>query len=806
MFDPTTPLSLDSAQDLHAALFNAMTDGVLVVNRQGMILDCNPAFHRRLGYRKDELIGLSVTTLNPPEFAARVPQRLAALEQHGQATFETAHYRKDGTVLPVELNARSFQVGGERVFFSVVRDITERKELEARLSEGIETYAAAINTTTLGFWMVDIDGRFLEVNAAYLKLSGYSRAELLSMRISDIEVVEQSEETASHIVNVIQVGYDRFRSKHRRKDGCLWPVEVVTSYSRVQGGRLFVFVEDISERVMQESRLELAARVFDTMDQAVVVTDADNRIVSINPAAVRITGYSFDDVRGKNPKIFASGRHDRAFYSAMWASLQRSRHWEGEIWDRRKDGTLYAKWLSINAIHDRQGTLYQYVSVFSDITERKKTEELVWRQANFDTLTGLPNRHLFYERLEQEIKKAQRTQRRIAVLFIDLDRFKEVNDSLGHAKGDALLVQAAHRIAAKVRQSDTVARLGGDEFTVVLPDFGSRAQLEHIAQDLILTLAEPYELGDDDRGDISASIGITLFPDDADSLDGLLKHADQAMYAAKAKGRNRFGYFTASMQHEVREKIALAKDLRQALRRGELEVYYQPIVAMTNEAIVKAEALLRWHHPERGMVSPMVFISLAEEIGLIHEIGQWVFSQALAAVARWYQRYGRIIQVSVNRSPIQFEKLTPFCCTDELRQFDLPGHSITVEITEGSLLSQSQYIEQQLLDFRNAGIEVSIDDFGTGFSALSYLRRFDIDYLKIDRSFVSDLAEDDANTALIEAIIVMAHKLGIQTIAEGVETERQRDLLRAFGCDYAQGYLYARPLPIDAFEQVLAGI
>ncbi|WPL18474.1 Cyclic di-GMP phosphodiesterase Gmr [Thiorhodovibrio winogradskyi] len=803
MFAQTTPLKLDSAHDLHAALFNAMTDGVLVVNRQGLIIDCNPAFHRRLGYRKDELTGRSVTTLDPPEFAAQVPRRLAEIEQQGQATFETAHYRKDGSVMPVELNARSFQVGSELVFFSVVRDISERKEMETRLHEGIETYEAAVNTTTLGFWMVDMDGCFLEVNAAYLKLSGYSRDEFLRLRIPDIEALEQPAETARHIAQIIRDGSDRFRSEHRRQDGSRWPVEVVTSFSRVQGGRFFVFIEDISERVVQEHRLQLAARVFDTMDQAVVVTDASNRIVSINPAAVRITGYTFDEVRGKDPSIFASGRHDRAFYDAMWASLHASRHWEGEIWDRRKDGTLYAKWLGINAIHDSQGALYQYVSVFSDITERKKTEELVWRQANFDALTGLPNRHLFYERLEQEIKKAGRTRQGIAVLFIDLDRFKEVNDSLGHAKGDALLAQAAGRIGAKVRESDTVARLGGDEFTVVLPNFGDRANLERIARELIMTLAEPYELGDDDRGYISASIGITLFPDDADNLDGLLKHADQAMYVAKAEGRNRFGYFTATMQREAREKAALAKDLRQALGRGELEVYYQPIVDMTDEVIVKAEALLRWYHPERGLVSPMVFIPLAEELGLIHEIGQWVFGQALAAVARWRDMHDRIIQVSVNRSPIQFEKPNQPCCTDELRRFDLPGHSITVEITEGSLLSQSKHIEQQLLEFRNAGIEVSIDDFGTGFSALSYLRRFDIDYLKIDRSFISDLAEDDANTALTEAIIVMAHKLGIQTIAEGVETERQRDLLRQFGCDYAQGYLYAPALQMDAFEQLL---
>ena len=800
---PVAPLSLNSTRELHEVLFAVMADGVLVVDRQGIIVDCNPAFHQGLGYARNEILGRPVAELDPPEFAVRVPERFAEILSRGQATFETAHYRKDGSVMPVELNARFFEVDGETVFFAIVRNITERKRLEARLIEGIETYQAAINTTALGFWVVDMQGRFLEVNDAYVRQSGYSRDELLGMRIPDIEARERPEETAARIAKLLDVGYDRFRSEHRRKDGSCWPVEIVTSYSLVQGGRLFVFVEDISERVAQETRLELAARVFETMDQAVVVTDAANRIVSINPAVTRITGYTREDVVGHDPKVFASGRHDKAFYAAMWGELNASGHWEGEIWDRRKDGMVYPKWLTINAIGDARGAVFQYVSVFSDITERKKTEELIWRQANFDSLTGLPNRYLLHERLEQEIKKAQRADKRLAVLFIDLDRFKEVNDSLGHSKGDLLLVQAARRIGTRVRDTDTIARLGGDEFTVVLPGFGSRGNLERIVQSLIEALGEPYDLGEGETAYVSASIGITVFPDDADDLQGLLKHADQAMYVAKEEGRNRFGYFTASMQREVREKLELTNDLRQALGRGQLEVYYQPIVDLADDGIVKAEALLRWAHPVRGMVSPMIFIPLAEDAGLIHEIGEWVFLQSLASVERWRRRFGRIVQVSVNKSPLQFEKPATSSWSERLTELGLPGNCITVEITEGSLLSKSPRIKQRLLEFRSAGIEVSIDDFGTGFSALSYLHQFDIDYLKIDRSFVSDLAADAANTALTEAIIVMAHKLGIKTIAEGVESEAQRDILKKFGCDYAQGYLYSRPVPADAFEQLI---
>jgi len=796
-------LHLNSTQELRRVLFDVMSDGVLLVSRDGVILDCNPAFHKRLGYDKDELIGTTVTALDLPEYAAQVADRLVQILEEGQTTFETAHYHKDGSVMQVELNARYFDINGEIVFYSIVRDITQRKSLEAQLQQGLDVYQAAINTPALGFWAIDSQGSFLEVNDAYVKQSGYSHEELLKMHIPDVEALEKPEETAAHIKEVISAGYARFRTAHRRKDGSVWPVEVVTTFSSIHGGLFFAFLEDLTEKVAQESRLQMAALVFESMDQAVVVTDADNNIITINPATTLITGYSFDDVKGKNPKIFSSGRHDEEFYNAMWQSLGETDHWEGEIWDRRKDGTVYVKWLTVNVIRDMCDEILQYVSVFSDITERKKTDDLIWRQANFDSLTGLPNRLLLHERLEQEIKKAFRSSYPLAVLFIDLDRFKEINDTLGHAKGDILLVQAADRLTALVRETDTIARLGGDEFTVVLPNFGDRGELERITRTLINELARPFDLGDNDTGFISASVGITLYPDDGNDLNELMKNADQAMYVAKAEGRNRFGYFTASMQAESQEKLALTNELRHALARQQLELYYQPIVDLKNGEIIKAEALLRWHHPERGMISPVIFIPLAEDAGLIHEIGEWVFRQALACIKSWQQCLGRTIQISINKSPIQFEQVIDPSWAALLNEQQLPGNSITVEITEGSLLSKSLRITEQLNEYRHAGIEVSIDDFGTGFSALSYLQRFDIDYLKIDRSFIIDLAKGGPNAALTEAIIVMAHKLDIKTIAEGVETEQQRDLLIKYGCDYAQGYLYAKPLPAKEFEKLL---
>ena len=434
---------------------------------------------------------------------------------------------------------------------------------------------------------------------------------------------------------------------------------------------------------------------------------------------------------------------------------------------------------------------------------RTTQDALIWQQANYDSLTKLPNRRLFHDRLEHAAMRSRSTGMPLALLLINLDQLKEVNDTLGHTKGDLLLVETAQRISACVRDTDNIARLGGDEFAIILTEFGERIHLERIAQDIIQSLSKPCHLGSGHVAYISASIGIALYPNNTHDLEELIKHADQAMYAAKAQGRNRFDYFTHAMQVATQEKRELTSDLRHALEHKQLEVYYQPIANMESGVITKAEALLRWHHPTRGMISPMTFIPLAEESGLILDIGEWVFQQAIANIERWYKQFGRIIQVSVNMSPLQFEKAVSHVWMDTLASSGLPINSINVEITEGLLIKDSTTVKLRLMEFRNRGIEVSIDDFGTGFSSLSYLKQLDIDYLKIDRSFIINLTDDSSDKALVEAIVVMAHKLGMKTIAEGVETAAQRDQLAAYGCDYAQGYLYSRPVPAAEFEKLL---
>lgn len=681
----------------------------------------------------------------------------------------------------------------------------EKQEAATALEESAKRYHEVIESSLDGFVMCDSSGRILDVNAAYLHRSGYTRDELLGKHISDLEAQMDAAEINEEMRKFISAGQAqaRLETKHYAKDGSVWPLEVSVVFLPQGDGRFFSFVRDITERKQAEESMRLAASIYESSTEAIMVTDANNHIVDVNPAFTRITGYTLTEIFGKDPKVLQSGRHDSQFYREMWQGIVSEGHWQGEIWDRRKNGELYAKWVNISVIRDPNGGAYRYIAQFSDITEKKHKDELIWTQANYDVLTKLPNRRLFQDRLELEIRKAHRAGSSIALLLIDLDRFKEINDTLGHAKGDVLLMEAGRRIGGCVRETDTVARLGGDEFTVILSEFSDRTQIERIAQHIIQELGKPFSLGESDLGYISATIGITLYPEDAEDIDSLLKHADQAMYRAKAEGRSRFGYFTPFMQQEAQEKRVLTDDLRRALANNELEVYYQPIIELASGRIVKAEALLRWKHPRRGMVGPATFIPLAEESGLILEIGEWVFSQANACVARWRKQFDRIIQVSVNKSPIQFEYPVQKEWSDILASMDLPGNSITVEITEGVLLKESPRVKQRLLEFRNSGIEVSIDDFGTGFSSLSYLKQFDIDYLKIDRSFIKHLTGSESDKALAEAIIVMAHKLDIETIAEGVETEEQRDLLMSFGCDYAQGFLYSPAVPADEFEKMI---
>ncbi len=520
---------------------------------------------------------------------------------------------------------------------------------------------------------------------------------------------------------------------------------------------------------------------------------------------LQMCGYGGGDLNS-NPDEFDDRTHPDDLDQLHQARLD---HFEGRAplyqSERRilcKDGSW--KWVLSRGMvisRDADGKPLRMIGTFTDISSRKAAEALIRRQAFYDTLTGLPNRRMMRDRLEQEIKRSKRDQQELAILFIDLDHFKEVNDTLGHDRGDMLLVEAGRRIQACVRASDTVARMGGDEFTVILAELPSSSHLEGILQKLLRALGGVFQLGTE-QVFVSASIGITMYPTDATEIEDLLKNADQALYVAKGAGRNRFSFFTPALQEAALTRVRLASDLRTALLEQQFHVVYQPIVELATGAIHKAEALIRWRHPTRGLVSPAAFIPIAESSGLIVEIGDWVFQQAARQVQAWRTVLSDDFQISVNRSPVQFHHngATDTSWAQQLSAQGLPGDSIVVEITEGLLLDTNASVAETLLSLRAAGIGVSLDDFGTGYSSLSYLQKFDIDFVKIDQSFVRHLSANSTELALCRAIVVMAHALDMRVIAEGVETAQQRDLLASVDCDYVQGYLYAQPMLAPDFE------
>ncbi len=558
-----------------------------------------------------------------------------------------------------------------------------------------------------------------------------------------------------------------------------------------------------TQRQADEASKRIAALVYETSSEAMMLTDANYIVIGVNNAFTEITQYTKEEVLGQSATILRSGKHDTEFYRSVGQVMQATGKWQGEIWNKRKDGELFPSQLTLNTIYNEDGSFQYSVSLFVDISLKKYNEEVIWHQGNVDALTGLPNRRMFHQHLEQEIKKSQRSGLPLVLMFLDLDNFKEVNDTLGHAVGDLLLKQASVRLMSCVREFDSLARLGGDEFTVILSEVDDLKAADRVIAAILESIAEPFQLNDKEVF-VSVSIGVTIYPNDAIDADTLLKNADQAMYAAKNAGRNQFVYFTHSMQEMVLKRVRMAADLRIALQAEQIWVAYQPILDLKTGRIVKAEALARWSHPS-GLISPAEFIPIAEHTGLIIDIGQWIFQQAMVQVKRWQEMYLPDFQIGVNKSPVQIQyKLRRFSpWGQQLAEAGLSGKSIVVEITEGLLLDANTFVGSKLLEFRDAGIQVALDDFGTGYSSLSYLKKLDIDYIKIDQSFVANLAENSDDLALCEAIILMAHKLGAKVVAEGIETEQQRQLLLAAGCDYGQGYLFAKPLPADEFECLL---
>ncbi len=679
-------------------------------------------------------------------------------------------------------------------------------------SQELAAYIEAIGQLAL-VSVTDRSGHILQANAKFCEICGYSEQELIGQNYRILNSGTCPKEFFAEMWATIERG-DSWQQEicNRSKGGTLYWVDSTIVPLKDGDGQITRYLSigvDTTERKQADEILRTRLKeitclhaIRRDMEQELPLDECYQRIAVHLRDAMQFPEIATAVIK-LDGRHFTSGKYSQDLTHGLQAQIivnDKVCGWLQVFYHESKPFLLPMEQDLIDAIRDNLG---KWLERMQAEAKRKENEALVWWQANFDPLTNLPNRRMFHDRLEQEMKKSNRSGLPLALLLFDLDHFKQINDTYGHAAGDMLLQDAARRLGSCVRESDIVVRLGGDEFIVILSELADPNTVERIAQDALHKLAEPFHLKNE-VAYVSTSIGIAFYPTDATDSSALLKSADQAMYAAKNQGRNCYSYFTASLQQAAYTRMRLINDLRGALTGDQFRVYYQPIVELATGVIHKAEALVRWQHPTRGLVNPAEFIPIAEETGMIVNIGDWVFHEVARQAAKWRTSHHATFQISVNRSPMQFHNDGNIhAWFDHLKKLGLPGQSIAVEITEGLLLDTNVTVTNQLLAFRDAGMQVSLDDFGTGYSALAYLKKFDIDYLKIDRSFIHNLTLGSNDMALCEAIIVMAHKLGLSVVAEGVETIEQRDLLAAAGCDYGQGYLFSKPVPAEQFGALL---
>ncbi len=681
---------------------------------------------------------------------------------------------------------------------------------EIALAEAEERMRSVVEHVAEGIITVDSFGLILSLNGVGERMFGYDDKEVLGKNVS-ILMPEPYRSNHDHYIKQYRmgnggasIGVSR-KLKAQSKDGHIFPIELTITVIQQGGEDIFIgLIRDITERQLARQQERLASKVMENSLESIVITDTRNRIQYVNPAFCEITGYSFAEAIGKNPSFLASGRHDGVFYGAMWKSINEQGSWQGEIWDRRKDGTLYLKWLSITAIEDRAGEVTNYVGIASDITERKQSEERLKDLAHHDQLTGLPNRQLFNDRLTHAIIQSARSKTKLALLFIDLDRFKGVNDTYGHDVGDKLLIEIAERILGRVREGDTVARLGGDEFTLILPEIKEAANAVHIAQTILDHIDQPVFVDGHDCS-VGASVGISFFPEDGADPGTLLRHADIAMYRAKSHGGSSYSLFDKEMEESAARRLTLEIRLRSAIESNQFFLNYQPIINGRSGEPVGFEALIRWQVPGMGVVGPNEFIPLAEETGQIVEIGDWVLEMVCRQLVEWRSQQLTLLPVAVNISTRQLlERDFVGHIKMLLQRYELNAGYLELELTETTLMKYPDECQSVLESCKEFGLKIAIDDFGTGYSSLAYLKQLPINKLKIDRSFIIHLEENHRSRAIIDSVVHLARGLEMQVVAEGVETPGQLAMLRDLECENLQGFLFSKPVSAEIAAEILS--
>ncbi len=792
--------------DRMRAILDSSLDAMVQMNDSGVITGWSRQAEAVFGWQEAGVLGKSLEeVLIPPRYRDAYLAGLKNFHATGEVPIlnmhvETHAWHRDGSEIPVELTVASFMVHGRHEFNAFIRDVSERQASEEKL----RLLSTAVEQSPAMVLITDPEGSIEYVNSRFTEVTGFDEAELIGKKTSIVKSGLTSESVYRSMWEALTRGqYWNGEFINRRKNGETYIEEAHISPVKNADGfiRHYVSVKlDISQRRKTEENLYLAARVINEAHEGISICNVDGNFIDVNPKFTEITGYAREEVIGKNPRLLSSGRQSPEFYAGMWKTIHEQGYWQGEVWNRRKNGEIYAEFLTISVLRNEEGQIINYLGLFSDVTKSIEQQRSLEQMAHYDPLTGLPNRALFADRFHQAIARSKRDGSMLAVCYLDLDGFKPVNDTYGHDVGDRLLIEVAERIKSTLREEDTVSRQGGDEFALLLGDIHSMRQCESTLTRLHQAIKHIY-LIDNEPITIGASSGVVIFPHDSSDPDMLLRHADQAMYQAKLAGKNRFHFFDVDQDQQVVAQLNQLQELERAFERGEFCLYYQPKIDMRSGEVIGAEALIRWNHPEKGLVPPLEFLPVMEDTSLSILVGQWVIENALAELSAW-RKQGLDIQVSVNISPRQLQKASFFSLLDvALSNYpDIPSQMLQLEVLESSAVQDMAAIVEMLRQCRDGlGVSIALDDFGTGYSSLTHLRHLPADTIKIDQIFVRNMMDDPDDYAIVEGVVALASTFRRSVIAEGVETCDHGLILLMMGCFMAQGYGIARPMPASQF-------
>ncbi len=803
--------ALKENEQRYRILYNKTPAMLHSIDRNAKILSVSDYWLEVLGYERDEVLGRTSYEFMTEE-TAKYSREVVVPDFFRTGFCTDIPYRmvaKDGRLVDVLLAATGErdETGAVVRSLSVLVDVTEKKKAEEALRKSEERLRNVALTSGDWIWQVDAQGRYVYTSESVERILGYTPEELYGASPFDFMTEGHVEWVREQFKNLLAerrpiVDLENWNQTKYGRRLCLLTNGVPIYDGEGNFAGYFGVDKDITRRKNMDYQLQLFGKFFDTALEGIVITDPDARITEVNQAFTDITGYSRQEVMGRNPRMLKSDRHDEAFYQDMWQEIEENGFWEGELWNRRKDGEAYPQWLSISALKDEDGYVSHYVGVFHDITEIKSKEEQIRFQANHDALTGLPNRNLFLDRLDMALGRAKRNKNKVAVVYVDLDNFKTVNDSLGHTVGDELLLLVADRFRKLVRDGGTLARLGGDEFAFLVDSLADESESAHMALQVIESMELPLAAAGRELY-ISPSIGIAIYPSDGQDPMSLLKHADLAMYQAKEQGRNQYHLFTNELNMRARRRLDLEGDLRRAIAGGDLFLVYQPKVDVQTLRVRGMEALVRWRRGDE-VVPPDEFISLAEETGLIIPLGLYVLNLACKQCRGLLQDADQGVRVSVNLSARQFRMEDLYGTVERvLKENGLPAERLELEITESVLAGDLEETVARIARLRGMGLSVSVDDFGTGYSSLAYLKHFPISTLKVDRAFVMGLGKDEGDENIVKTVIQLAQNFGLTVVAEGVEDAGQFKLLKELGCDQIQGYLFSKPLEYEELVEFL---